>query len=64
MEKVECKCGKASMTYECIGLDEYKGEAVNTKIEKEGFGKACICKSCGTKYDNFDHCMVKKISHK
>jgi hypothetical protein len=64
MEKVDCKCGKAYMTYECTGLDQYKGEAVNTEIKKEDVRNVCICKSCGSQYDNYDPCMVKKISYK
>ena len=63
MDKKTCKCGYASATYECVGEDLFKGVFVNTTIEKDGYGKACICKSCGTKYDTFDHCMVRIITH-
>jgi hypothetical protein len=61
MEETKCKCGKASITYECIDEDLFSAIAVNTTIKKEGYGKVCICKSCGAKYDNFDPCMVKII---
>lgn len=59
MEKVECKCGKASMTYDIIGEDLWSAVPENTSIVKEKYTKVCICKSCGTKYDEYDPCMVK-----
>jgi hypothetical protein len=58
-EVKKCKCGKASMTYEVIGEDLWSGTPENTKIEKQGYGKACVCISCKDKYDQFDPCMVK-----
>jgi hypothetical protein len=60
MEKVTCKCEKASMTYyHTEEEDLWCGVAENTLIVKEGYGKACICKECKTTYDHFDPCMVK-----
>jgi TRAP-type uncharacterized transport system substrate-binding protein len=61
MEKVICKCGGASIKYECIDEDLYTADAYNTLIVTEGYGKACICKSCKATYDHFDPCMVKYI---
>ena len=61
MEIVKCKCGNASMKYECIGEDLFFAEVNNTMIISEGYGKACICKECKTTYDHFDPCMVKVL---
>ena len=55
----KCKCGKANMVYEPIGDDLWSGTPTNTTIKKDGYGKACYCKTCGHKYDTFDPCMVK-----
>jgi hypothetical protein len=63
MEVIKCKCGKASMSYECIGIDTWSVNAVNTKVVKQGYGKICICKSCKSGYDNYDPCMVKIVNH-
>ena len=63
MDKTECKCGNASMTYEVIGEDEWSAKAVNTYIIKEGYGRFCMCKNCLHSYDNFDPCMVTEIEH-
>ena len=57
-----CKCGKASIKYDCVGEDSFEAEYFNTKIVKDGYGRACICKSCGEKYDNFDPCMVRILT--
>lgn len=59
METVKCPCGQAEMTYEVIGEDMWMGTAVNTRIVyNDNYGKDCICRSCGVKYDEFDPCMV------
>ena len=59
MTTVECPCGKACMTYEVVGEDMWMGTAVNTRLAyNDNWGKDCICKSCGEKYDEFDPCMV------
>ena len=60
----QCKCGKASMSYEVIGEDLYMAKAVNTIIKKEGYGKVCICRFCNKQYDNFDPFMVKFIDER
>lgn len=57
-EIVKCKCGKASMIYECIGEDLFSAVVENTLIVTEGYGKACICKSCKTTYDHYDPVMT------
>jgi hypothetical protein len=65
MEETKCKCGKASITYECIGEDLYSAVTVNTTIVKtSGFGWVCVCLTCGEKYDTFDPCMVKIIDRR
>jgi hypothetical protein len=64
MEKIQCKCGKASMIYTVVGEDEWNAIAINTRIVNEGYGKVCICKDCRHSYDNFDPCMVTKVEIK
>ncbi len=59
MEIKKCKCGKASMTYEIIGMDLWSGVPVNTIIRKDRWDAVCICKICNDEYDQFDPHMVK-----
>ena len=63
--KKECSCGKASITYKLTGEDEYRANAVNTRIKPdyEG-GKICVCTVCGDEYDTFDPCMVRSVINK
>jgi len=64
MSKEECRCGKASITYEPTEEeDQWYAEATNTMIKKDGYGETCFCRSCGEVYDNFDPCMVVEINH-
>lgn len=60
MTMVECPCGKARMTYEVVGEDNWYGTAANTRLvaNNDTWGKDCICKACGAIYDGFDPCMV------
>ena len=61
--KVDCDCGKACVTYQSIGEDEFEAIAINTKVKTnyEG-GKVCVCLSCGDSYDTFDPYMVKLVT--
>ena len=63
-EIFECKCGKASASFEPVGEDLYDLEVVNTTIKREGYGKNCICKLCGEKYTEYDPCMVNYVEFK
>jgi hypothetical protein len=64
MKKVECRCGKASMTYEVTGEDQWTALAVNTKVTRRKYSSECQCKICGSVYDDFDFCNVVSVEHK
>ena len=59
MDNVDCRCGKAYMSYTLVGEDFWLGTPHNTTIKVNGYGRDCICNHCGTIYDNFDPFMVK-----
>ena len=63
MEIINCKCGKARMTYKIVGIDKWIAEAFNTNISKSDGVCICRCGECGSAYDTYDPFMVRRVKH-